>query len=1229
MWITGKTNIFLILLAGWIGALLMLPCALGQITTGQIAGTVTDTSGAVIPNAKITLTNGATGVSQSTTSGATGAYLFPAVNPGIYNMNVTAPGFQQSVTVGIRAHIQTTLTVNVKLRVGVVAQKVTVTAAPPLLQAQNASIGQTIDERQVNNMPLQTRDWTTLTNLAAGVSSNKGPGNSQANVDGQNFTQNDYRLNGVDDNAEVNSNGHITGPGRSSTNPGNGYAVIVPPPDAIQEFKLQSGDFSAEFGHSTGGVVNAVLKSGTNHLNGDLWEYVRNTVFNANDYFAKQQGIARSPYHQNQFGGTIGGPVMIPKIYDGRNRTFFFFSYQGTRVTKPLSSSSDVPTAAMRSSDFTDFRDLFKYVGGTKTDALGRVFPQATIFDPATTRLVAANSVDPVTGLLNPSSSAVYVRDPFYTGGSLVGIKNFTGLSQDLNQLPVSRVDPNAQKLLALYPAPTSQAQQFPNYFQFAPEPNNVNQYDLRIDEHVSDKDYFFGTYDYSAEHVHQPTPLPGIADGQAYAAGPGDSLRYLIALGYTHVFTPTLTNEAHVGWNHEIERLIGQFGNTLGIPEQFGIAGVPQIPTAGGLPAINLGNFTGIGTACCMPTLYTETALEFMDNVTKVDGANSIKAGFQLDDIRSPIIQPGQAQGFLDYSGQYTDIPNQNTGFGGAAQMLLAPTASSVPGGLNNVGGTDSYLITNFEQTKDQRYYMGAYVQDNWRVLPTLTLNLGVRWDYTTPYQEVHGHQANFIQTGGGAGDSGTFFMPQSTCDTPVSPAFVSLLASYNIKKVCTSNKSTGNGQIDNFAPRIGFAYSVTPRMVVRGGYGITYGILNNNGYGEQLGNNYPFQYTVQFNAVDSQTPLTIPSGATATLENAFTSVNLQNAVSVNPVGLTLVGRKYNYNTSYQQTVNFTVQDQFTNHDTVSAGYVGVFGRHLDAFGSQNAPSAIMPPGTNQFDPSVEGHIPFPLFAPNSPFEIPEATSSYNALQVVYQRELNAGLFVLANYTFSKCMTDNQNDSGGANGNLGYRAEWLPGFGPQGDYAVCNTNVAQVVHVSGTYDLPFGRSQRFLGKANGLTNAFVGGWMATFIYTHQTGLPIAIPCPVATTADFGCSADVVPGAHMYAGPHNATQWMNPAAFVNPPVATSVGQGDYSPLGGSPYQAVGPGWFDLDMSLLKQIPITEKYRLQFRAEAFNLPNSHGWANPGNLNFQNPVNFGAISSSINNPRVLQLALKLFY
>jgi Carboxypeptidase regulatory-like domain/TonB dependent receptor len=1205
--------------------LVLLPGRLSaQVDAGEVTGTVRDASGAAVVNTKLSLTNEETGVRATALSTSTGSYLFDAVKPGTYTVEADAPNFEKYVNHGAIVHVQQTLAIDITLVPGSVSQQVTVTAAAPLLQAEDAAIGQTIDGKTVNDLPLLGRNWVSLAQLSAGVSTapptqpstNAGQtGSAYFSVNGVNLWQNDVRLNGINDNIEVYGGSKI------GTN-----ATITPPPDAIQEFKLQSGDFNAEFGHSTGGIVNAVTKSGTNRLNGDLWEYVRNNDLQANDYFSNLNGKPIAEYHQNQFGGTLGGPISIPHLYSGKNRSFFFASYQGLLNRQALSVYSPstsllntVPTAAMQSSGFTNLQDLINDNSGTPTvDALGRKFPLGTVLDPATTRSVAGNSVDPVSGLANSSSSAVYVRDPFYTG-SLLGKTDFTGDASSLNMLPAQRLDPNAIKLLQLYPEPTTSG--FANNFFYNPIlTNNENQGDVRFDQTLGPKDTMFVSADYSHIIYDIPALIPGAigqTDGQSqsYPA-------YAIAGGYNHVFSPSLINEFHVGYDHFIENVRSLYGNTMGIPASYGIQGIPQVANNGGLPPISITGLHNMGVGNYTPTLETIYALEVMDNLTKTHASHTFKMGFQLDSLEGDIIQPPSSRGNFTYSGQYSDVVNKARGLNGIADMLLTPIAATVPNGVSYSGGLTSFNGSNYAATDDHRYYWGAYFQDDWKVTPSLTLNLGVRWDYFTPYSEVNGRQANTVLAGGN-GSSGTYYVPNKGCQVARASAFNTLLASSGINLQCVSNNAVGNAQETNFAPRVGFAYRILPNLVARGGYGIAYGALANIGYGGTLGQNYPFIYNIASpNTNTSVIPITLANGQTATVENTFGTINLTDPTQITGLGVSLYGRQYNYQTPYVETFNFMVQDQFTPHDSFQAGYVGNVGRHLDNYyNTLNSASEILPPGT-----AIANYLPLPKFAANTTYETTNAVSSYNAMQATYEHQTSLGLSLLANYTYSKCMSDQRTQAKTA---PSYRAPWLPNFGINADYSVCDVDAASVVHLSGTYDLPVGRGRMFASGMNRAEDAILGGWSVNFIYSYQSGQPLNIGCATSTTADFGCNANVVPGQGLYAGPHNRKQWLNPAAFATPAVATAIGQTDYSPLGSLGQQARGPGFNNVDSSLFKNFTVSDAVRVQFRAEAFNTFNSAQFAQPSSTNYTNTTTFGSITSLRNGPRVMQLALKLFY
>ncbi len=1170
--------------------------------------------------ATVKLVNEATGVASIGVATSTGAYSFNAVRPGSYTLQVAAPGFQTTIDKNVQVHIQQTQTIDIHLATGAVTQQVTVTGAAPLLQAENGAVGQTITGHVINSMPLKSRDWASLAQLSAGVvtapkgqpSSDSGTTDSAFfSVNGVNLWQNDFRLNGINDNIEFYGGSSV-----------GSNAAITPPPDAIQEFKLQTGNFTAEFGHSTGGVVNAAIKSGTNQFHGDAWEYFRNDYLDANTYFNKGK---KSEYRRNVFGGTIGGPVRIPGVYDGRDKTFFFGDYQGLREIKPIAAFSTVPTAAMVSSGFTNLQDLINFNGGTGSDVLGRTFPHGTILDPATTRAVTAGQVDPVTGL--SASKTGYVRDPFYNG-SVAGITNYTGLVSQLNQLPAGRIDPNAIKLLGVYPAATSAG--LANNFYWEPkQPTNINSYDIRIDEAINPNNVLFGVFDRSLYSVDVPSSLPGLAVGET--GGRHDSFpAYAWAVGYTHVFTPTFTNDMHVGMVHSDKLQRSVYGNTFGIPASFGIPGIPQVAENGGIPPINFSSntstgLTHIGVGNYTPTLQYVYSIEGSDNVTKIYRNHNFKTGVQVDYINGNISQPPQGRGNFTFSGQYTDIPNSNQNLNGVADLLLTPTATTVPNGVSNVGGLSTYGGSNVAATVDDRWYIGAFFQDDWKVLPDLTLNLGLRWDYFTPYAEVNGHQANFIASNGN-GSPGTYYMSKKGCAVTRSASFDALLAQNNIALDCIDSLALGEAQKTNFSPRLGFAYRMRPDLVLRGGYGITYGSLGNLGYGGTLGTNYPFVYTATFNAPDSQHPLLAPNGQPATLETAFANINLQDPSIYSGQGVNLYGRQWNFQTPYVQTMNLTVQKQIDNHDSVQVGFVGSVGRHLDNLGYYNSPSVILPTSVNP-----QNYVPFPNFARNSTYESTNATSSYNSMQATYEHQMSAGLSVLANYTYAKCMTNQHTQ---ASQNTQYRAEWLPGFGINRDYGLCDTDATHAVHVGATFALPVGHGRALLGNSNGAVDAVLGGWGTYFIYTFQSGQPFTIGCPTSTS-NFGCNAFTVPGQDLYAGPHNKTQWLNPAAFTVPPAATAIGQQDFSPLGGGPQQARGPHFNNLDASLFKNFHIYESTGLEFRLEAFNATNTPQFGQPSNVTgFNqykpgNPGGFAAITSTRNDQRQVQAALKLTF
>ena len=1252
---TVKAPFSFLLLAAFLFALCIQANA--QIDTGSITGTVKDPSGAVVVGAQCTLTDTATGIAHYAKSTSAGAYTFEAVKAGTYSLKVVAPGFKEYLLEGIQVHVQNIVTADVPLALGATSAEVTVTSAVPLLQAQDASVGMTINSKMVNDLPIQAsgngRNFLSLTTTAPGVYANSGAGmDNTSNIIamGVENGQVDLRLNGVDDNLEY-----------------YGGTSIIPVPDAIEEFKFMDGDNSAEFGHSTGAVINAVTYSGTNAFKGHIWEYFGNEDLNANDYFNKLNNKGRPEYRDNEFGGLVGGPVILPH-YNGKDRTFFFFDFQRTDYATVTSYTQTVPTANMQTSKFTNMQDLFTVSSKTHMDALGRTFQYGTIFDPATTRVIPSTGIDPVTGLTGKAGS--YVRDPFY-GCSTSGCPTNDGMAGNtttnyatsaqmaqLNTIPTSRLDPNATAMLALLPMPDETSSNMSNNWYAIPAYTILtNQYDGRIDEKISDKDSIFGTYDHMNPVQSAVTAYPGPAEGALSVNYAYTQPIYEIVASWTHIFNPNLINEFRFGVDNNYNTREDPYANTLGLPAQYGIQGIPQIPSNGGLPFMQLNVISNFGAHRFAPTIQTARVFEYEDNLTKIFGRHEFKFGGQYDHMMSDIVQPAYPRGYFVYNGIYTDIPNAGVSENGMGDMLVTPTQAnsyySTNGGISTatdeMGGLSSFEGSNFAQTNVHSPYIGLYLQDNWKVTPNVTMNLGLRWDYFGAYAADGGQEANLVMGGNGIlsdgnGQGAYYLIGHDACNTNLGSNFTSLMATEGIPVVCSTSNAVTKAQRDDFAPRLGIAYRIRPDLVARAGAGITYGALDSIGYGGTLGTNYPFQFNYNSPSTEtSQIPLQIPgTTTTATMENTFGAISLTNPTLVNPVGIALTGKNYNYQTPTVTNLNFQLEWQFTRHDAIQSGYVGNLGKHLDSQSTtHNAVSEMLPVGTaiqtlNPTNPAAStGYLPYNALGSASEFQMTNLISSYHSWQTVYQRQFADGSSIGANYTFAKCLSD---DNGKTGLGEGFRALWLPGMGARADYDLCNDDARHMFNANGEVAMPFGRGAAYLNQVNQVVDDVVGGWHFNFIFKAQSGQPFNVACQnppqgALFAGGFGCNAPEVPGTKVYI--KSRLQWVNPAAFTQLPYTpvTAVGANNLADLGVRGNQVRGPGFYDVDASLHKKFDTSEKTYFEFQLEAMNALNHVEFSNPtSNLNFtqSNPGQFSAITADrIGLGRVVQLAGKFYF
>jgi carboxypeptidase family protein/TonB-dependent receptor-like protein len=1231
----------------------MLLCVtplLAQVDTGTVLGTVTDASGATVRGANVTLTNEGTNATLSTATGSDGGYKFTPVRIGSYKLSASFQGFQTIAQRNVKVDVGADVVVDFTLKPGNVSEIVEVTSSTPILETQNASVGQVVDERVINNLALNGRNFTFLAQIAAGVNTPQADtrGNAASGAfaaNGLRPAQNNYLLDGIDNNSDT-----------VDFLNGTNY-VVLPPLEAVQEFKVQTSDFSAEFGRSGAAVLNATIKSGTNELHGAAWEFFRNDKLDAADFFENAGGIKKGALRQNQFGFSAGGPVVIPKLFNGKNKVFFFGDYEGLRRVQGTVLTGSVPGVAERASGYTNFQDLITGQSGTQTDALGRTLPTGTILDPATTRVVPGG----------------FVRDPFGTCGSAPAGFAFTLAACNLNIIPAGRLDPNAIKLLNLYPAPTTSSL-FSNFANSPKLFEHRNSFDSRVDFNFTDKNQLFFRFSFGDDPQLIPAIFGGVADGGGFQQGNQTALAQQSALGYTHTFSPTLINVLRAGLNYlHTTRVSPQANDLTNIPGNFGVQGIPQLQENGGLPAFGFSGLSTLGSNAFLPSDEVSSTFQLTDDVTKILGKHTFKMGFEWQHVKFSTLQPPWSRGEFDFSGLYTEIPGVGGGNTGRAQFLLTPIASTVPGGIDFVGGAsgngddgsvhNGVFVSNISLTDNGKDYYGGYVQDDWKVTPKLTLNLGVRYDFFGLVGEHHENQANFVPSGPPTG-APMYIIPPGKNSGNLSPSFISLLAKDGITLAVTNKygQGLGNSQKANFAPRVGFAYQVTPKLVARGGFGLFYNGFENRGFSPNLGESYPFQFNFQFQPPDAGHAITFPGcptagpGGSATFETGFSCTPLD-PLLVNASGLALRGLPFDYITPYSMSGNLTLQYRLTPSMSVQAGYVTSLARHLETFPNTNNVTQLVPT-VLPAGQSTSDFVPFRDFGQGSSYATTNANSFYHSLQTKVEKQYAMGLNFLATYTWSKVRTDAHDLLNG--GSLaGFRAPDVPGFGIHGDYSLAPFDIRNVFHFSGGYELPFGKGKRFMSGASGFANKAVGGWNIIWSTTLQGGQPITLSCPSSTAQGTGCYDLFVAGQSPKLGLHTDSNgklsWFgNPAAFTQPCALGAGGVPDptkpagcvpltgLGALGGAGTQVPGPGFHRLDFSLFKDIQINERFRLQFRTEIFNVFNHPNFNAPnfggngvssvsGSGNFTNK-SFGEIGSTRDapyDPRQIQFALKLYY
>ncbi len=1098
--------------------------ALAQQVTAAITGNVVDAAGAVLSGATVTVTDVDRGTTYVTKTNDNGIFNFAHVPIGTYDVKVEASGFETTVQSHLTLVLNQTARLEFKMNVGAVTNTVQVTSETPQLQSDTTQVSTLINARAITDIPLATRNYVELTLLAPG----------SIHPDNAEFNNGDNTASGgrpyINGNREQSNNFILDGMDNNQTS--DNLLAVTPSPDAIQEFNLITANAPAEFGNFQGGIVNASIKSGTNRFHGDVWEFFRNDVLNANQWENKFLGpgneLKRPALRWNMYGGTLGGPIIKDKL-------FFFVDYQGQRFDHPTSSNFiTVFTNAERNGDFSAL------LPGTQLK-------------------------DPITG------------QPYLN-----------------NQIPLSQQNIVAKNLFAssYYPQPINN-NLINNAVNQTTQAYNTDQGDVKVDYNITEKDRFDGRY--SQAYQNDPGSNSLLILGNGFAQAPIHN----VVGTWTHTFSPTILNEARFGtsWitlfnGSSFTPSIGDLGTQLGIANANSAGpGLLELGFGGGTaPAIGTGTLTNIGSNVVQQD-FADTVIQFNDGVTITHGKHVFKTGFDMWRYRINTFYTGNsgAYGSILFGGSFSGDP-------GADFFLGYPEATGK--GVSTGGSWHQFSWT----------YAG-YFQDDWRVTPTLTLNLGLRYEAHTPWVELNNRQDNMnLQTGeveyaGVDGNSRSLY-----------------------------NSVYGQNA---FQPRIGFAWSpeyFKSRVVVRGAYTIS-SYLEGTGTNLRLPRNPPFtpaEVTAVYNS-PTYTTQQGPGGASPTDPFAGAVMYVWDK-TVQP--------------AQDQQWNLTVQDAITSSTSMQIGYVGQHGTHLMV----PTPYAQEQLINGQPAPGVYFQGPNSILSDLSTVSGTASTGymSYNALQAVLQQRLSNGLEGQVAYTWSHCLTNNS----GYYGTWGGADQATPAspyyqnlYNPGADYASCYYDSKNNLSAYATYELPFGRGKKFGANMNRAVDAVVGGWTASTIISIHSGFPLAVYNATDSSNTGGrgprpnCGPQTIFGRQKSfgAGAFQGYQWMSASGYSEPSDGTVV-NGVATPysFGNCPAQGpvTGAGYTDTDLGLAKDIHITEGKYLQFRTDFLNAFNNVQLGHP-NTNYScsygqqcSSGSFGLINTS-QPARNIQFALKFYY
>jgi hypothetical protein len=1091
-------------LIGPLSCLLLTPALRSQ--TSQITGRVSDPTGAVVPGAEIVVINIDTGFRSPTQTNPEGYYTVSRLDPGRYQVTVQKPGFRQAVRTGIVLRVDQTARVDFALQVGEVTERIEISAEAPLIESETSNLGQVINNKSIVEMPLNGRNAWDLSKLVGGAVY------VQAFGDAGEVPAVSFAGSRTWSQAMMLDGGSVQKSGMARA-----QAELAPMVDAVEEFKVITNNYAAEYGRSAAGVFTAVTKSGTNQFRGNLFEFFRNDAMDARNFFA----VRKAPLRYNQFGGTLGGPIR-------RDRTHFFAALETTKVTQGQTLLLTVPSAARRAGDFSGLRD-----------SAGRPL---TLYNPFTTRT-------------NPADPTSKIRDPFPS-----------------NLIPRSLFDPVGVNAASYYPLPNlpGNVAEANNFNVNLPVHRTQHHGTLRVDHVLSEKDRVFGRYvaQYNATPQASAFPEPAASGVGGLPSRNVSNLAHTYLGSWVRTFSPSLLNDVKFSRTDQ-DRSIRHESVDRGWPTKLGLRGVGDRS----FPVFTPQGYTALGSANVFRA-QTNPYWQILEAVSYYRGSHSVKAGFEFRHNRTTDEFDRLPSGSFAFAQQGTGLQGNTLTGDGFATMLLGFVTNAV---LN-----DSPLVAF------SNHYVGLFVQDDWKVTPRLTLNLGVRYDVE------NGRKADNNTQNGLSLDQ---IHPRAG-----RPGVVTFAGVTEPERLFDTDKN-------NLAPRFGFAWRPLGRetSVVRGGFGVFFGNPDDQGYNNTavLG----FSTEAQRISPDqNQTPALLlkegwPGIKPPGPEDRTPAFGLNS-----PVNFYQRERASPYSLQY----NFGIQQEVRSV-LISGQYVANLGRKLTALDlpmNQVRPELVGKPGT------IQSRRPFPHFtdvildSPNL------GHSSYHAFLLRVEKHYRDGLQFLFNYALSKLIdnVDALSDFGGTPGN-GYQDYYKRRL----DKAVSPLDITHNVTFNFIYDLPLGPGRRWF--TSGVAGQILGGWQLSTLAVLLSGPVYGVTTQQNTTEAASAGpqrANILRDPALPAGQRSPQRWFDTAAFEQPPrfhfgtAARSVGR--------------APGTANFDIGIMKNFSLRQRFRIQFRGELFNAFNRVNFGIPATT-FGSPQ-FGAVSSA-KAARVTQLGLKLYF